>query len=182
MRPIVSFFLPLQPVSDAPPSNEALLGTESPRRVVRRDHPRSRSAPPWPWHTSVTTAAWGMKHQRLVRAPAHRRHAKHHHPGDGSSTRFQVIRSSSAWATSHRASAPAPLLKRLRRFRPPGRLNPHLLKLTVCYQPSSPLGMAVGKVPSGHTKPYSYPLEKNWFILILTIHHGYKITPYSYPP
>jgi hypothetical protein len=23
------------------------------------------------------------------------------------------------------------------------------------------LGMAVGKVPSGHTKPYPYPLRKN---------------------
>jgi hypothetical protein len=44
------------------------------------------------------------------------------------------------------------------------------------------LGMAVGKVPSGHTKPYPYPLGKNWPIPIPTTHHGYKITPYPYPP
>jgi hypothetical protein len=28
-------------------------------------------------------------------------------------------------------------------------------------QPPALVGMAVGKVPSGHTKPYPYPLEKN---------------------
>ena len=47
---------------------------------------------------------------------------------------------------------------------------------------TSEIGMAVGKVPSGHTKPYPYPLGKNWPIPIPTTHHGYKITPYSYPP
>jgi hypothetical protein len=43
------------------------------------------------------------------------------------------------------------------------------------------LGMAVGKVPSGHTKPYPYPLEKN-LLIPTTHHHGYKIMSYPYPP
>jgi hypothetical protein len=44
------------------------------------------------------------------------------------------------------------------------------------------IGMAVGKVPNGHTMPYPYPLEKKYPILIPATHHRYKITPYSYPP